>query len=331
MIFTADDIVGMPSLNFVSNRYDLEQYIDLLQSLSDFDLGLYSEIGEFVFARGDSVLTLDSNSVTSAVLDADFVGDLNLVNTQVQIFSSALDHDIFISDSKLNVLVDPDVAQDFSMIINDTSVTSELFISASKAINETLVSFDSNLGRLNVGNVTFDLGFSNLHLEIVDPNGFSVTMTELLSHQDDNLISEVPVETESLQTPKAAPATSSSTNPDVSGVDGPEEWGDSDLVISDSQMSAYLSDLDAANRSLSFEAYQADFSMGGVRRMPSRIFHDSNDELIFDEVMDEIGAQSTTLQRSTAEVEEQFIFVSDGNYVSQIVWVDATDMIDGLD
>lgn len=330
MIFTADDIVGMPSLNFVSDRYDLEQYIDLLQSLSDFDLGLYSEVGEFVFARGESKLTLESGSLTSAVLDSDFVGDLNLINTQVQIFSSALDHDIFISDSKLNVLVDPDVIQDFSMVINDTSITSELLISTSKAINETLVSFDPNSGQLNVGNVTFELGLSNLQLEIVDPNGFSITMAELVGQQADDLTSAVPAEPESLQTPKAAPADLSSTSLDVSDAEGSGAWSDSDLVISDSQMSSYLSDLDAANRTLSFDAFQADFSMGGVRRMPSRIFQDSNEELIFDEVMTEIDTHSASLQHSTAEVEQQLLSVSDGDYVSQIVWVDATDMIDGL-
>ena len=330
MIFTADDIIGMPSLNFVSDRYDLEQYIDLLQSLSDFDLGLYSEVGEFVFARGETRLIFDSSSPTSAVLDSDFVGDLNLINTQVQIFSSALDHDISISSSKLNVLVDPDVTQDFSIVINDTSITSELLISASKAINEALVSFDPNSGQLNVGNVTFELGLSSLQFEIVDPNGFSITMAELIGQQADDLIGTVPGEPESLQTPKAAPADFSATSLNISDADGSGAWSDSDLVISDSQMSSYLSDLDAANRALSFDTFQADFPMNGVRRMPSRIFHDSNEELVFNEVMTEIDTQSTSLQYSTAEVEQQLLTVSDGDYVSQIVWVDATDMIDGF-
>ena len=46
MIFSADDIQGLPSLNFVENRDDLEKYVDLLQSLSEADLGFPNDLGE---------------------------------------------------------------------------------------------------------------------------------------------------------------------------------------------------------------------------------------------------------------------------------------------
>ena len=323
MIFSADDIQGLPNLEFVNTRADLNDYIGLLQSVSDFDLGLQTELDDFIVARGDGTLYLDSHSNSSVVIDSDFVGETVITSADAQIFSTASENQISIGNSQLIALIDPDFEQSFNIDSPLGTSGSSIWLSSAKQINSSLIDFDQSTNTLTIGKVEVFIDLSNIDVVISDPDGFTVRPSDLVALDNTEIESDIGRVAKQVQQTPDLEGGSSVDDLNIEGL------GD-DLLVSDEQLAGYIADTQTQEFSAVVESSaRSEYSRLSLRS-DARFIEDSDVEFIIDGEWDSLAEATQNLISNVDQTTYDLLEITDGEFISNIVWDDDLAMLDGL-
>ena len=315
MIFSEDDIIGLPALGFVKTRDDLSNYVQLLQSMSESDLGLNSVLGETVFATGSTDVFIDSEHPSTLFIDEDSGENVSFHGANVQVFSLSANNELTVRDSDVTVMVDPDTTQSFEIRFDTGEAfadSSAVLISSTKMLSSESVTYDPLDSSIAIGGTTLVMPEGVVsRVQVIDPAGTAFDISDLSESTS--------ISADTIRKPKATGEQSPVT--ETADVDFDTGLDDTDLTISDSVL---------VEQVLSQYDHIRDYVPKNDLVTSDAITLQVDSDEIYRQLSHQQISILKNISSELAMGDQNLADLTSPDFSSGLIWNDASDFLDGL-